>query len=63
MIIKKQNKNKQGCIKIGVLGACATVGVIAEKNGINMRLWKNWISSNCLNKNKLSWCTVYDIDL
>ncbi|ADQ45099.1 hypothetical protein Calkro_0185 [Caldicellulosiruptor kronotskyensis 2002] len=38
MIIKKQNKNKQGCIKIGVLGACATVGVIAEKNGINMRL-------------------------
>ncbi|AEN71906.1 hypothetical protein Csac_3010 [Caldicellulosiruptor saccharolyticus DSM 8903] len=38
MNIKKLNKNKQGCIKIGALGLCATVGAIVKMNGINVRV-------------------------
>ena len=38
MLIKKRNKNKQGCMKIGALGICATVGVVGERKGIEVRI-------------------------
>ncbi len=38
MIIKKLNKNNQGCIQIGALGLCVTAGVSVKKDGINLRV-------------------------